>query len=342
VASTLDLIVQHGLTPSASAAEDGARLAAARGAEGPALRVYDCAGSLVSLGRYHLAPEARAAVGLARRHPGGRAVPFGEGFVGVALTLPHRAALVVDDPLALAPEQVMNRYVRGLLEGLRLAGVPAFYPGRDAITVEGRVLARVSFEVDASGALLFEAGLAVGEDFGVLAARLDAADPGGVVPSELLGPDAVTSLARALGRTPATDEVAALVRRGYEAKLPVRFRERDLAPREDPAFAEARWVGGRRAAAGLDRRGTRRGQIGVVESRFGVAAGRLTEVVLAGDFIANSPAVAELEAALRGCPAEPEAVRKTVADVFARPGNFVLGVGPVSALADAVVAGLDA
>ena len=49
---------------------------------------------------------------------------------------------------------------RGILEGCKLAGVPAFYPGRDFITVNRRVFAWVSFEVEPSGVLLFEAIIA--------------------------------------------------------------------------------------------------------------------------------------------------------------------------------------
>src|SRR5690242_17925130 len=158
VPATLDLIVQPGLSPRESLAVDRQLLDAAPSGRG-ALRVYTLAGEALALGRYHVAPEPPAGSGvqLWRRCSGGRAMPWGEGFVGMSLVLPHRSALVADDPLALAPDQIMNRCVRGVLELCESSGVAALYPGRDLLTVERRMLALVSFEVAATGALLFEA-----------------------------------------------------------------------------------------------------------------------------------------------------------------------------------------
>jgi hypothetical protein len=50
------------------------------------------------VGRYHLAPSSTgdARVALHRRIAGGRVIPHGEGFAAVALTVPHRSALVAD------------------------------------------------------------------------------------------------------------------------------------------------------------------------------------------------------------------------------------------------------
>src|SRR5207247_456239 len=133
---------------------------------------------------------------------------------------------------ALAPEQAMNRYVRGILEACELSGVPSFYPGRDLITVGGRILGLVSFEVDAAGALLFEAILANGRDMSVLPGLLDAADPGGVVKAGMLTPQDTTSFPRALGRALTTEEVADRLRRGYERRLGVMFEERAFSEEE--------------------------------------------------------------------------------------------------------------
>src|SRR5205823_1989105 len=166
------------------------------------MRVYEFAGDVLSLGRYHLLPPGRPGtrVRLHRRHSGGRATVFGDGFVGLALTLPHRSALVSAEPLALAPDQVMNRCVRGILEGLKAAGVAAFYPGRDLITVDRRPLGLVTFEVSPTGVRLFVGVLAHRRDFGLLPAFLDELDPDGVVSAEMLTADGTTSLGR-LGAT---------------------------------------------------------------------------------------------------------------------------------------------
>jgi hypothetical protein len=104
-------------------------------------------------------------------------------------------------------------------------------------------------------------------------------------------------------------------------------------------FDEVGWLAQRRARADLDRHGSVVGQLGVLEARFALAGGRIRDVVLAGDFIANSPAIARLEDALRGCPAEPAAIEAMVEGVFAAPGNFILGI-PVRNVADAIARGL--
>src|SRR5204863_127253 len=114
VVDPVTLAVKPGLAPAVSLGADAGALAAATST----LRVYTFAGDVLSLGRYHVLPSGggETRVRLHRRHTGGRAVAFGDGFVGIALTLPHRSALVAAEPLALAPEQVMNRCVRGALE----------------------------------------------------------------------------------------------------------------------------------------------------------------------------------------------------------------------------------
>jgi lipoate-protein ligase A len=326
--------VQPRLSPRASLAADR-RLLDERG-DG-ALRVYTLAGDVVALGRWHLAPDAApdAGVQVWRRHSGGRAMPWGDGFVALSLVLPHRSAIVAADPYALAPEQVMNRYVRGVLRACELSGVAAFYPGRDLITVDGRILGMASFEVDAGGALLFQVVLANERDASVLPALLDRADPGGIVRTTMLTPADTTSLARVLGRGLELDELAARLARGYAERLGVRFAAR-WQPIVDGEFDDAGWLAARRPRADLDRHAVVPGQIGVLDVHFAREEGRIRDVCLAGDFIASSPTVATLEDGLRGCAAEPGAIAAVVHGVLARPEHFVLGLGRPAQLADAL------
>jgi lipoate-protein ligase A len=345
----LDLIVQPRLAPPCSLATDRFLLAGTARESRATLRVYDLTGDVLSLGRYHLAPMAppHASVALMRRHSGGRAMPWGDGFVGVSLVLPHRSALVSPDPLALAPAQVMNRYLRGVLEACKMVGVSAFYPGRDLLTHDGRLLGMASFEVAADGALVLEAVLAVGRDASVLPGLLDAVDRDGVISTRMLTADDTTSLARILGRDIGLAELADLLRRGFADRLGVRVTERALGADEEreieallSELADERWLRARVRRSDLDRHASVATQLGVLEVHFAVEGPRLRELVLGGDLIAPSPTIVALEGALRGCPADATAIDRVVAEVLADPHHFVLGIGPARTITDAIVRGL--
>ena len=351
----LDFLVQPHSEPRVSLAQDAHFLHAVTRSSRTrvgVLRVYDFAGDVLSLGRYHVAPVvARGNSQLHRRHSGGRAVPFGEGFVGMSLVLPHRSALFGGDPFTLAPYQVLNRYVRGVLEACRLAGLDAFYPGRDLITANRRVLGMVSFEVQRSGAMLFEAVLAARREFSLLPTMLERMDPGGVVKAEMLMPHDTTCLERELRTSLGTEEVAALLRRGFEKQFNLALEPHALSPLEERAIAataahefnDDRWLHQRQLRPELNRHAWTRVQLGVFEAYFGLEQERfLRDVLFAGDFIANSPAIERLEHELRLCPAEWRAVDAVVSDVFAQRENYILGVGHVRTISDTICKEIEA
>jgi lipoate-protein ligase A len=352
----LGFLVQPRLDPRVSVATDSHFLqAVAHSSDALAglLRVYDVPGDVVALGRYHLAPEpGRDLSGpyVLRRHSGGRVLPLGDGFVAFALTLPHRSALFSSNPLALAPHQVLNRYVRGILEGCKLAGVEAFYPGRDFITARGRVLGAVSFEVVRSGAMLIEGVLAVGRDFSVLPLMLDAVDPDGLIKADMLTAADATCLERELAATLTTEEVAEFLRRGFQDRLDVTLEPYALTPLEEAAIntaahqlGEERWLRQRQLRPGLGCHAWTAVQLGVFEIFFALEQERfLGDVMLAGDFMANSPAIESLEHVLRMCPAEWQAVHTVVSDIFACPDNYILGIGDLRTISDTITKALGA
>jgi lipoate-protein ligase A len=330
----LGLLVEPEADPAASSARDRGLLALAAADRVGFLRVYTLKADTLVLGRYHRRPLV-SRVPLARRLAGGRVAPGGPGFVGVSLVLPHRAALVADDPLALAPEQVMNRCVRGILAGLEALGVPALYPGRETITAGGRLLGLLAFDVDERGACLFEAVLAVGSELDVLPPLLDRADPDGVVAAALILPGDATSVARALGRVPALDEIAALLARGYAARFDVRVEPTSASPAVD---ADGAWIDWRSPRPELDRHARAAIMVGTLEAHAALAPdGRLAAVELAGDLIADSPGVARLEAELAGVRAAAAEVHRIVEAAFCGPVHFALGVGPLRTITDTIV-----
>jgi lipoate-protein ligase A len=339
----LELIVQRSADPALCTALDGwlmERMGRSPSTS-PALCVSSVGKSALALGRYHLAPPPSATAAVIRRLAGGRVWPYADGFALVSLVLPHRSALVSDDPLALAPHQVPNRCVRGILAACRIARIDAFYPGRDLITVGGRALGALAIEVDARGTLLFQAVLAVNRDFTCLAELLDAADPGGEIVARMWAKEETTSLARELRADVSFEDIADLLRQGFEKEFPIAMRPREIT---DPEWQEIRvlgaaecdeqWLRGRRRT-GSGQRVTSIVQLGVLEAWLSLDSQRTIEnVVFAGDFIANSPAIEALEQRLRSCALRRDSVAPVVEQTFSEPSNFILGIGKPSAITD--------
>jgi len=355
--AAIQFLVHPHLTPEACHAEEAHYVNLVRRAGRPqtgVLRVYSLAGEVLSIGRYHLVSDAMAsnrAIRVHRRRSGGRAVPCGDGFVGLTLVLPHRAFLFAEDPLGLAAYQVMNRYARGILEACRLAGVPAFYPGRDWVTVHRRAIALVSFEVDPSGTLLFEAILANQRDFSELPRLLEGVDADGVVKAELLDPNTVTCLTREMGADLSVHDVADLLRRGFEKQFGPIFEPHDSSPLEQRLIDSAtthserygRWLRRRRVRPDLTRHAFTRVQLGFFEVFLSLAqTAFIKDVMFAGDFIANSGGVERLERDLRLCPTDWRAIDAVASAVFSQPENYLLGIGPLRTIADTIVQALPA
>jgi lipoate-protein ligase A len=346
-----DFIIQPGIDPDVSIATDRYLMRVVGRRSRPrnaVLRVYSFPGDVISLGRFHLAPPIPQSGGgmIYRRHSGGRVLPCGDGFVGVSLILPHRSALFGEDPFLLAPYQVLNRYVRGLLEACRLVGLPVHYPGRDFVTVDRRVLAAVSFETDEHGVMLFEALVGNTRDFTVLPRFLDRADPEGVVRVQLIDQNSTTSLSRELQTQLAIEEVADLLHRGFAKQFALDFALNEPSPLERQVIegvvtrecAPAAWLMQRRPRPDLDRHASIWAQLGVFDVYLSLQQrDYIKDILFAGDFIANSPGIELLERKLRLCPLDARAVEGVITEVFSGREHFVLGVGKLRTITDAIL-----
>ncbi len=320
--------------------------ATAEGRRPPALVVYSFRDDHAALGRFHLAPDDRG-TDLHRRFCGGRVLPIGPGFAGVALVLPRRDALTDDPPGSLSAPQVLNRHVRGFLKGCRSVGLDPIYPGRDVVTVGKKILASVALETDRRGAAVFEMVVAVWRAFDEVPSLIDRADPEGVVTAAILAPEEVTDLEREIEQAVSFEDFARFLRHGFAEHSGATIRAGTLAPDEaqqvqqlaaDPTTL-SQWVYGRCRSDRLTHRGSRLGAAGQLDVYFEDSAGVLGQVVVSGDFIANSDAIERLETALRGCRREAQAIDGVIAGACSRPGDFLLGVGSVSAVRDAILSG---
>ena len=91
-------------------------------------------------------------VAVHRRATGGTAVHIAERGLLFTLALPHVAALAPDATYAT----LLNRNVRGFLQGLTRCGATAHYYGREWIAVRQRPGAVLGFEVTEDGGVLIE------------------------------------------------------------------------------------------------------------------------------------------------------------------------------------------
>jgi hypothetical protein len=315
--AVLPTVIHDAVTPPESLALDRMLLARAAAERRPWLRICTWPGDLLLLGRFH---PALLAAGVHRRLSGGRAVPAGDGFVQVSLALPHRSALESDDPHALRAEQVMNRAVRGIMGGMELLGLEAYYPGRDMITVGGKAIAWLSLAVEAGGGTLVEAGVSLTRGLDVLPALADRCDPDGAVPVTMWAADDVTTLASALGgRTPAPREVALAIAEGYRRRLQL-----------EPVMEQLPVLADQQSSIEPDApprpRSQRRVMLGALLASACVdAGGKLEAVWLGGDLIAPAATVRSIMDALTGQPPAADTLRATVERILERPDDFLLG-----------------
>ena len=150
------LILEQAVEPSRALAV-GAALCDVVGPELPVV-LYGAVlqGEARVLGRFQrasqvLPQDALAQGNVLRRTSGGSAVDAGDGISYVALALADRSAL-----MSCPAQRLLNRNVRGALQGLRLAGVPANYFGRDFVSFEARPAVYVAWDADESGRVLLE------------------------------------------------------------------------------------------------------------------------------------------------------------------------------------------
>jgi lipoate-protein ligase A len=307
----------------------------------PVLLIYSSPGRLVSIGRYHLycGPAERDGINVTRRLTGGRVVGAGQGWLGMALILPTRTALLKEDVTRLKPEQIMNRYTRGILTAMRAIGIECFYPGRDAITLNQREIAMCTFETDAAGAMLFEASIAHNRGMEELVHDLERIDPDGALSCRMYDAASATKVVRELARDISFDELADAIASGYRSTLG-ETRRRELtavetadAQHRGRALAASSWLIGTAGASSPTLKNRIASQLGTIEAAVALNADRTIDAVrLSGDFIANSPAIAELESELRGRTLDLPSISHAVTKTFGHNDNFFLGAGELSNL----------
>lgn len=309
------------------AVERGAVLPEHVSPESPvALYAATLTGDALCLGRYqHEAQVLGDASGTKnwwRRSTGGAALRAGEGVTYVALALHDRSSL-----LQCPAGRLLNRNVRGVLTGLRHAGLQINYFGRDFLSHGNEPVSYVAWDLRETGQLLLELFVAHSQAWFVPA-------------SELAYPDRNEPALR--GRTPTTIERVqpklapeALFRAiadGHARGFDVIWTERDSVA---VTHTETRTLFG---AEPLIWSSPREEAIGFVSAGVALDAnGKIVRVRVAGDFFAHRACTTTLETRLSGASPDPLVVGEAVDAVFARSGYDVEGIRSLSVIRDAIL-----
>ncbi len=350
-----DLIVETGLSPSLSAAADRYLFSRPGGGGGhrtgtrPILRIYTLDRSSLLLGRYQPLPNAfprnKSAEKIGRRLTGGRAVPAGHGFIGIAFFLPSAWDLTGNPNRILSPDRVLNRYVRGVMRGCHRFKVRALYMGRDVLTVNHKKIALAGFTFSKAGGVLFECHLALSGNLGELDPSFDWAPNRESILSSLLTPP-VTSVKAEAGRDISPREMAESICEGSESRLGLVFEERTWTTREREEIRRLQreeienggWIEEREPRPSETSRAESEIHLGRISVALALDKdGSIASATLAGDFLSDDRTVSELETAFCGEACEWTTLDALTKRVLNRPGRFILGLGNLRVVPDTLV-----
>lgn len=279
------------------------------------LRLYTYRSHCALVGRFQsaqdevdLAAARRLGIEVGRRPTGGGAIIMGDGQLGVAVAT--RA------PAETAPRELLERYALGVVSGLARMGIAAEFHGKNDLQVAGRKIAGLGLHVDDHGALLFHASVLVDLDVPLMLEVLTI--PGAKLSDKGIArvQQRVTTVRRETGRAVGTSEVREAVAAGFAEALGVELRSGGLTVAEEARrdelvserYASDSWVLQRmklRDAHGTAVLKTPEGLVRIYVSTHGSA---VKSALVAGDFNAVPPRLAQLETALRWCAATPERI----------------------------------
>ena len=326
------LIFEEAVDPARALAV-GAELANHVSGEFPvALYGATLQGNAYVLGRYQrlsqvLPADASARATVLRRSSGGSALSVGDGASYAALALHDRSAL-----MTCPPQRLLNRNVRGALQGLRLTGVAANYFGRDFISFEARPAVYIAWDADDAGRVLLEFFVCDNRSVWVPAA-------------ELAYPQRKEDVLR--GREPTTLVEAGATARGIAAleKLAEGYAkgfraewQRDHAEQMNVAALLGLSLQDELPEIGYGWSHPLEEAIGFVSAGVALdAGGKIAGVRLAGDFFAHRACAAALERQLVGVAPNAEIVGRAVDAAYATPEHDVEGIRSMRTLQEAIL-----
>lgn len=243
-----------------------------------------------------------------------------------------------DDPRFLcSAESLYERLCQGAIKGLEKLGVRAAFRPKNDIEVNGRKISGTG-GTSMDGAFMFQGTLLVDFDVDTMLRALR-------IPTEKLKDkeiasvkERVTCLAWELGGAPPLSQIKAALVAGFSEVLGVEFEPAGLTPLEQellsarlPYFRSDEWVyGTRRPLLHRDElRALYKSPGGLIRVSLVVnrEARRIREAFITGDFFAYPRrAILDLEARLKGAPADIGTISRIVEEFFASEELEIPGV----------------
>jgi len=299
--------------------------AALRSQLGPALPVALYAapltGEAVVAGAYQRTQDALSAHALSsgsalRRATGGVTVRAGDGIGYLALALEDASTL-----MRCPPRAILNRNVRGVLQGLRAAGAETNYFGRDYLAFGVLPGVYVAWARDEQGRMLLEFFIGIERDF-----RVDDADCAYPEPPEPpFRGRTPTCLTAVHGRSFAFEEVVAAIADTHAQQFGLRFGEPT-----SPSAPDDEALRGRKLRIREDELSWSSPQpeaIGFVSAGVAVDdAGAIADARLAGDFMLSEATEQTLAERARGLPADDAPLVGLVNGLYTNDAHFIEGV----------------
>ncbi len=269
-----------------------------------------------------------------RRLTGGGGLFWGERELGWEIYAAQ------DDPrFPHGVETLYEMLCQGAIRGLDKLGVRAAFRPKNDIEVDGRKISGTG-GTSLDGTFLFQGTLLVDFDVDTMLRALR-------IPIEKLKDkeieavrDRVTCLAWELDAVPPLAQIKAALAEGFAEVLGVQFDPGPLVPFEQellaqrlPYFQSEEWIYGvrRPLVQRNELRALYKSPGGLIRATLVVnaQARRIQEAFITGDFFAYPRrAILDLEARLKGVPANEEAVRSIVEDFFATGAIEIPGVTP--------------
>lgn len=273
-----------------------------------------------------LTPKALSAGTALRRSTGGVTVRGGDGIAYVALALLDASTL-----MRCPPRAILNRNVRGVLQGLRAAGMETNYFGRDYLAFGVQPGVYVGWARDLRGRLLLEFFIGVDRPFGAPADAVAYPAP----PEPPFRGRAPTSLSAEAPGAWDFSTIAEAIIETHANQFELEFDAAGVPPTPGEDALRARSLRIRHDE--LTWSAPRAEAIGFLSA--GVAldgSGSIADLRLAGDFMQSEASEHLLSERARGLADDDTPLVSLINGIYASDEHFIEGIKDISSILDAV------